>query len=153
MRTLASILIAASLSGAGEMSAPALFVPSTPSQAPATPAQDYRFTTGAGMLFFYVKPDKAADFEAIVGRIGEALDKSEDPIRKQQAAHWRVLKSVEAQRDHAIYVFLFDPALGGADYDPIKILGEGLPAEVQSLYERLRDATVKVERMGLSKIR
>jgi hypothetical protein len=152
MRALASILIAASFSGAGAMSAPARFVPSTPSQAPA-PAQDYRFTTGAGMLFFYVKPDKAADFEAIVSRIGEVLDKAEDPIRKQQAAHWRVLKSVEAQRDHAIYVFLFDPALAGADYDPIKILGEGLPAEVQSLYERLRDATVKVERMGLSKIR
>ena len=41
MRTLASIVIAASLSGAGAMSAPALFVPSK-TQAPAVPAETCR---------------------------------------------------------------------------------------------------------------
>ena len=116
-------------------------------------APDYKFPSGAGMLFFYVKPDKAADFEAVVARLGEALDKSEDPVRKQQAASWRVLRSVEASGDSAIYVFVFVPAVTTADYDPIKVLSEAAPTEVQTLYDRLRDDVIRVERMGLARVR
>jgi hypothetical protein len=50
-------------------------------------------------------------------------------------------------------VFLLDPVVPGADYDPVRILSESLPAEVQPLYERLKSAVIRVERMGLSKIR
>jgi hypothetical protein len=54
--------------------------------APAAPtsSKDYVFSTGAGMLFFYVKPDKSVEFEAVVTRLSEALDKTADPVRKQQ---------------------------------------------------------------------
>jgi hypothetical protein len=114
---------------------------------------DYKFPSGAGMLFFYVRPDKAADFEAVVARLGEVLDKTEDPVRKQQAANWRVLRSVEATGDSAIYVFVFVPAVTTADYDPIKVLSEAMPTEVQALYERLRDDVIRVERMGLARVR
>lgn len=114
---------------------------------------DYRFPSGAGLLFFYVKPDKTADFEAIAARLSDALDKTDDPIRKQQAASWHILRSVEATPEAAIYVFMFVPATPNADYDPIKVLGEALPTEVQGLYDRLREAVIRVERMGLAKIR
>ena len=124
----------------------------TPAAQPAPPA-DYTFPSGIGMLLFYVKPDKTADFEAVVGRINEVLGKTTDPGRKQQAASWRILKSTEPAKDTALYLFFFDPAVVTADYDPIKVLSEGLPADVQGLYDRLKDAVVRVERMGLTKMR
>jgi hypothetical protein len=154
MRGAAIVLVASACwaSGASVSRAAGVQDPAAP-PARAAASQDYRFSTPAGILFFHVKPDRAADFEAVVGRIAEVLDRTEDPVRKQQAASWRVLKSVEAPQDAAIYLFLFDPAISGSDYDPVKILGEGLPAEVHALYERLKTATIKIERMGLQKIR
>jgi hypothetical protein len=124
-------------------------------QATSAPAasKDYVFSSGAGMLFFYVKPDKSAEFEAVVKRLSEALDKTADPIRKQQAASWRILKSVELQTDSPVYVFVFDPALPGTDYDPVKVLSEGAPPDLQTLYTELRDATIRIERMALTKLR
>ncbi len=50
-------------------------------------------------------------------------------------------------------MFVFDPALPGADYDPVKLLGEAVPTEAQGLYERLKASIVRVERMGLAKLR
>ncbi len=119
----------------------------------ASSTKDYVFPSGAGMLFFYVKPDRSADFEAVVARLSEALDKTQDPVLKQQAASWRILKSVELQTDSPVYVFVFDPAVVGADYDPVKVLSESAPAELQALYARLKDATIRVERMALTKLR
>ena len=124
----------------------------TPQPSPAS-AQDYRFTSAAGLLFFHVRPDRSADFEAVVARLGEVLDRSADPVRKQQGASWRVLKSLETPHEAVVYLFFFDPAVSGADYDPVKILGEGLPAEVHALYDRLKAATIKIERMALQKVR
>ena len=115
--------------------------------------QEYVIPAGAGVLFFHVRPDHAADFEAVVGRLSTALDRSPDPVRKQQAASWRIYRSAEAPREVVIYLFFFDPAVAGADYDPVKVLGEDAPAEVGPLYERLRSAIVRVERMGLAKLR
>lgn len=129
-------------------------IPATAQPAAATAtSKDYVFSTGAGMLFFYVKPDKSAEFEAVVTRLSEALDKTTDPVRKQQAASWRILKSVELQTDSPVYVFVFDPAVAGADYDPVKVLSEGAPPDLQALYGQLKDATIRVERMGLSRLR
>ena len=48
------------------------------------------------MMFSVIKPDKVADFEAVMARVKEALGKSEDPKRKQQALSWRVFKGLEA---------------------------------------------------------
>jgi hypothetical protein len=144
---IAAMLVVSTLASGASLHA-------TPTQV-TTPAgaKDYVFSTGAGMLFFYVKPDKSADFEAVVKRISEALDKTADPIRKQQAASWRILKSVELQTDSPVYVFVFDPAVPGTDYDPVKVLSEGAPADLQALYAQLRDATIRVERMALAKLR
>ena len=72
---------------------------------------------------------------------------------KQQAVNWSIYKSAEAPTDVTIFVFAFDPAITTANYDPLLLLAEVLPGEVQPLYERMRDAVVKVERMGLTKIR
>ena len=119
----------------------------------SAPSQAYVFPSGAGMLFFYVRPDRIADFESVLPRLNEALDTAQDAVRKQQAAGWRIFKSAEQTRDAAIYVFAFDPAPAGADYDPVKLLADALPGEAQALYEKLKSAIVRVERMGLQKLR
>jgi len=120
---------------------------------PASSAANYAFPSGAGMLFFYVKPDKTADFEAVTARLADLLDRTDDPVGKQQAAGWRVLKSLESTQGQTIYVFYFDPAVAGADYDPVKWLSRAEAADVQPLYAKLKDATIRVERMGLMRIR
>ena len=81
------------------------------------------------------------------------LEATEDPARRQQAASWRIFRSLEQQPGDTVYLFVFDPAVAGADYDPVRLLGEALPTESQALYETLKNAIVRVERMGLLKIR
>jgi hypothetical protein len=119
---------------------------------PGVPA-DYTFASGAGLVLFYVQPAKATDFELVLGRIREALAKAESLQRKQQAVNWRIYKSAERVTDAAVYVFAFDPAVAMASYDPLLLIAEVLPAELQPLFDRIKDAVIKVERMGLTKIR
>ena len=53
------------------------------------------FTSDAGMMFNVIKPASTADFEMVLGRLREALQKSENPARKQQAASWKIYKSTD----------------------------------------------------------
>ena len=95
------------------------------------------------MFFNNIRPDKAADFEMIMGRVKEALAKNPDPIRKQQAASWKVFKAVEPGAPlpdggrAVLYVFVLDPVVKNADYTITKILSEAFPSEVQELYTKL----------------
>jgi hypothetical protein len=149
MRRLANVLRVGAIAALSAASGG--FAPATPPPVPVI--QGYAFPTGAGILFFHVRPDKTTDFEAVVARVGSALDHTQDPARKEQGAGWRIYKSTEAAADAAIYLFFFDPAVKGADYDPVKLLGESVPAEAQGLYDRLKSSLIRVERMGLSKMR
>jgi hypothetical protein len=99
------------------------------------------FSSDAGIIFNVIKPDKTADFEMIMGKLKEALQKSEDPARKQQAAGWKVFKSIEpGPNGNVLYLFVMDPAVKGADYSVSKILSEVFPSEVQDLYKTFSDA-------------
>ena len=91
--------------------------------------------------------DPAADKRA---RLVETLDQSADPVRKQQAANWRVLKSLEAGQHAVVYIFAFDPVVAGADYDPVKILGEGeISKKVNVTANRFSaSAKEKIEKAG-----
>jgi hypothetical protein len=118
-------------------------------QAPAgQPAQQAQqapaarvFASDAGMVLNFIKPDKTADFEAVVGKLKEALQKSEKPERKQQAASWKVFKSPDpAAGGNILYVFMIDPSVKGADYTVSTILAEAFPQEVQTLYKQYAEA-------------
>lgn len=124
-------------------------------QTPAPPqtSAGYVFPAGAGMLFFHVRPEKTADFDAVASRINASLEQAQDPVRRQQSAGWRIYKSAEAAAEAVVYIFVFDPAVAGADYDPVKLLGEAAPAESQALYERLKSSVLRVERMALTRMR
>jgi hypothetical protein len=110
-------------------------------QAQAAPAARV-FGSDAGMVLNFIKGDKTADFEAVMAKLKEALQKSPKPERKQQAAGWKVFKAAEpGPGGSALYVFVIDPSVKGADYTVATILSEGLPAaEVQALYKQYADA-------------
>jgi hypothetical protein len=70
----------------------------------------------------------------IVGKLKEALEKSTNPERAQQAASWKVYKAAEpAPNGSVVYVFLIDPVVKGSDYTVSTILTEGFPQDVQPL--------------------
>lgn len=123
---------------------------------PPAPSQDipldYVFSGQAGLLFFHVHADRATEFEGVARRIGELLAASSDAARRQQAVGWKLFRSLESHPNR-IYVFLFDPIVPGADYDPVKILSAELPDEVQALYSQLKDALIRIERMDLARVR
>ncbi len=110
-----------------------------PAAAPAqaAPAPQARVFTGdVGLMFNVIKPDKTADFEMVVGKLKEALAKSDDPVHKQMAQGWRVLKNPEPiQGGNYLYVFLVDPVVKDADYTVSRVLAKAFPVEVQELFK------------------
>jgi pyruvate/2-oxoglutarate dehydrogenase complex dihydrolipoamide acyltransferase (E2) component len=110
-------------------------------QAAAAPAARV-FASDGGMVLNFVKPDKGADFEAVMAKLKEALQKSEKPERKQQAQSWKVFKSPDpAAGGNVLYVFIIDPSVKGADYTVSTILAEAFPpAEVNELYKKYAES-------------
>lgn len=100
-------------------------------QQPATPKEPrVTFKGDAGVLLFTVKPDQAAAFEELLTKVRDALSKSEDPVRKQQLEAWKLYKANEpGAGGGTLYILVADPALKGAEYDPIMLLVEGLGKE------------------------
>lgn len=131
---------------AGTLSAATVFAQTPAAQAPpaqppaaAAAAPTARtFAGDGGMVLNFVKPDKTADFEAVIAKLKEALAKSEKPERKEQAKSWKVFKSPDpAAGGNALYVFIIDPTIKGADYTVSNILAEAFPpAEVNELYKQ-----------------
>jgi hypothetical protein len=111
--------------------------PAQAAPAQAAPAPQARVFTGdAGIIFNVIKADKTADFEMVVGKLKEAMAKSENPVRKQQAAGWRVFKQMEPlPNGNILYVFFVDPTVKDADYTVSRILAEAFPVEVQELFK------------------
>jgi hypothetical protein len=106
---------------------------------PAPPARI--FGSDAGVVLNFIKPDKTADFEAVIAKLKEALQKSDKEVRKQQAASWKVFKALEAGGNGSVlYVFTIDPAVKGADYTVSLILAEAFPDQVQALYKQYAEA-------------
>src|SRR4051794_6443541 len=131
----------------GTLSAATVFAQATPATpaAPAAAAQAAptarTFANDAGMVLNFIKPDKTADFESVIGKLKEALQKSAKPERKQQAASWKVFKSPDpAQGGNVLYVFVIDPSVKGADYTVSTILAEAFPQEVQTLYKQYAES-------------
>src|SRR2546425_573215 len=73
--------------------------------AQAAPPTKRVFASDAGMVLNFIKPDKTADFEAVMVKLKEALMKSDKPERKAQAESWKVFKSPEPAGMNVLYVF------------------------------------------------
>lgn len=124
-----------------------------PAPAPAPVQGPYQFSTDLGAFIVVVKADKAASFDAAMSRLKQVLATTSDKDRKAQAAGWRVLKSSEEATDGAItYLWLIDPVAKTATYDPIAILKEISPADVQPVYDQLQASISSITRVGLKEL-
>src|SRR6185295_8044915 len=59
--------------------------PAAPAGQAAAAPTTRTFAGDGGMVLNFIKPDKTADFEAVMAKLKEALNKSEKPGRKEQA--------------------------------------------------------------------
>jgi hypothetical protein len=96
---------------------------------------DRVFGSEAGIIFNAIKPTSVADFENVLMRLKQALLSSADPVRRSQAAGWKIFKAAEpGPNGSVLYVFVMDPAVKGANYGVARILAEAYPEEALSLY-------------------
>ena len=141
--------LAAGTLAAGQSQPPVPQVPTPPPGAPQAPAgqaatpappavpASRKFTSDAGIVFSNIKPDKTADFEAIMARVKEGLNKSSDAKRKQMAHTWRVFKGLEAgPGGNVVYVWIVDPPVKDVEYTVTDILREAFPNEAQDLWAK-----------------
>jgi hypothetical protein len=120
--------------------------PAARAQQPAAPAQQAQqaqnqrvFPNDAGMILNFIKPDKTADFEMVMGKLKEALQKSEKPERKQQASGWKIFHSADKAGANDLYVFIIDPVVKGADYQVSNIIADAFPAEANDILKKYAD--------------
>jgi hypothetical protein len=114
------------------------------SQNGAPAHQKLTFEGDTALWTMAIKPDKTADFERVMAKMREALMKSPDPARQQQAAGWKVMRMTQPLSDGTIaYVHIVHPVVKDADYTIMQTLYEAFPDERQSLYEMYRGAFAK----------
>jgi hypothetical protein len=113
-----------------------------PAATPAPPAQAPRLTFDgdAALVTLLVKPDKTADFEAVLAKVKDAMAKSEKPERKEQAAGWTVFKSPQQAQGSVVYYFLIQPVVKGQEYDPVMLINEVFPSEATEQFNKFRDS-------------
>ncbi|MFN7982478.1 MAG: hypothetical protein U0Q11_11515 [Vicinamibacterales bacterium] len=110
-------------------------------QAQAASPNTRVFGADAGLVLNFVKPDKTADFEAVMAKLKEALGSSTNPERRQQLAGWKIYRALEPGANGTVlYVFTIAPAVPGADYTVSTILAEAFPNDVQALYKQYAEA-------------
>jgi len=115
--------------------------PASAAQAETAAASPRVFGSDAGLVLNFIKPDKAADFEAVMAKLKEALSTSPKPERRQQLAGWNIYRAVEpGVNGTVLFVFTIAPAVPGADYTVSTILAEAFPNEVQALYKQYAEA-------------
>ena len=100
----------------------------------------FALTSDAAVVTMLIKPEKTADFEFVLSRLKEALAKSENPTRRQQAAGWKIFKSSQLVQGSAVYVMRIDPVIKGEEYDITRLIAEVFPVEVQELFLKYKDS-------------
>jgi hypothetical protein len=93
---------------------------------PVDPKDPLSFNTEAPCLVIIsLTPDGDQAFEAALAQAKDVLSKSQKPERKQQSAHWKVLKGATPDGNVAVF-FLLDATVKGASYNPFAIIYEAL---------------------------
>jgi hypothetical protein len=123
-----------------------VFAQTPPAQQTPPPPQQTAPTTitypgDCAIVVHYIKADKTADFEAVMQKVKESLQKSQVPERKRQAAGWKLLKSPDpAAEGQVLYLWIIDPVVKDADYSVGKILSEAFPTEAADIFKKYADA-------------
>src|SRR5689334_8498870 len=70
--------------------------------APASKEPRLALTSPAAVLLYQIKPDQTATFEEMLGKVKAAMQKSDNPVRKQQLTGWKVYKATEPMNNNAL---------------------------------------------------
>jgi len=112
-----------------------------PAETTKSSGQQHLLTSDSGLVLNFIKPDHTSDFEAVVAKLKEGLQKSAKPERQKQAASWKVYRAAEpGPAGSVLYVFTMDPAVKGADYTVSTLLAEAFPGEALTLLKQYSDA-------------
>jgi hypothetical protein len=112
------------------------FAQAAPTQPPPPEKPALAFKADAGLIIFYIKPDKTADFEDLMSKLKEALGKSEAPEAKQQAAGMKLFKNTAANPQVAVYMLVADPAVKDVEYWFLPILYKAFPNDGVALLDK-----------------
>ena len=135
MRRLSGVLLAGAI-----LLMPALSTSAHAQQAP----QKFTMEGDVALWSVSIRPDKTADYEQILGKVKESLQKSQAPEAKQQLAGWKVIKAPKPMPDgNIIYTHVITP-VPGADYNILQVLYATVtdPTEQKTLYDLYRGAFV-----------
>ena len=94
----------------------------------------------AVVITMLIKPDKTADFESVLAKYKESLEKSEKPSRKQQLAGMKVFKSTQPAQGNAVYIIYVDPVVKDEEYDISRVIAEVFPTEVQEVFNKYKES-------------
>lgn len=125
---------------------PTTAAPTNASPTNASPTQPLdpaaaMFTEETGLLFVSVKPDKTADYEAVIRALQDALSKATSERFRALAQSWRVFKAVEGDaKANAVYIHVIHPVIPGLDYRPSLILDEILAGASAEMLAKYREA-------------
>jgi len=101
----------------------------------------YLFFLGTGIILNAVRPERAVDFELVIGYLQAAFEKSASPQVRTQAAGWRMFKATEPGPNNTVlYVFLLDPTVVGAEYALGPILSDAYPDQVEQIWKLYQGA-------------
>jgi len=145
MMTALAALCVVSTATVASAQDPAQQQPAQP--APAQP-DPLKFSSAVAMVLNEIKPEKAADFEAVWAEIKTGLAAAQKPELQQQAGSFKIYKiGLELPAgSNAIYIFSIDP-VPGVTFDPVKILYESGAferAKADELYGKLKDSYVRI---------
>lgn len=91
--------------------------------APAAP-QKTTYNADAVIVMYAVNPGKDAEYEQVLAKLKDALNKSTAPEAKQQLAGWKVVKSQKSLTNDtsSTYIHIISPVVKGADYSIVNIV-------------------------------
>jgi hypothetical protein len=119
-------------------------------QEPAKPV--FTLDGDASVVTLLIKPDKTADFEAVIAKYKEALSKSEKPARKEQLAGMKFFKSPTAVNGNTMYIILVEPVVKGEEYDITRIVTEVFPSEALDVYNKYKDSFAGRQVIAINKV-
>ncbi|HUQ88899.1 MAG TPA: hypothetical protein VM096_15185 [Vicinamibacterales bacterium] len=106
----------------------------------------------AAVITILIKPDKTADFEAVMSKYREALGKSDNAARKNQLAGLKIFKSPTQANGNAMYLIVADPVVKGEEYDITRVVNEVFPSEVTDIYNKYKDSFAGRQIILLNKV-
>lgn len=106
----------------------------------------------ATVMIVLIKPDKTADFEAVIAKYKEALQKNDKAARKEQLAGLKIYKSPTAMGGNTAYIFNIDPVVKGEEYDITRVINEVFPSEVTDYFNKYKDAYAGRQIIVLNKL-